>query len=180
MKTRHLFATALIAGSVLAPLNASAQQTQQQPPSEVQEWVAEMQQIQTQLEPIQLEALQDTAVQRHQSEVGEVVRAAIVAIDPTLDEGLDRMEELMVQAQAAQAASDAEKIAELTAEAQTLQPRIEQAQQQALADPEVQTEINAFQEHLQERMVEIDPETRTMLARLQELDSRVRAVIGGV
>lgn len=178
MKVRHLVTTAIMAAAALAPLETSAQQAEL--PPEVQEWVTEMQELQAELETVQEEALADTAIQRQQKEVADVVRAAMIDVDPSLEEGLDRMEQLIAEARVAQEASDAEKIAELTAEAQQLQPKIEQAQVQAMNVPAVQEEINEFQERLQDRMVEIDPEARTKLARLQELDARVRAVIGGI
>lgn len=178
MKTRHIYTAILMAAAALAPLEASAQQ--QELPPEVQEWVNEMQELQAQLETVQAEALADTAIQRQQEEVADVVRAAMIDVDPSLEEGLDRMEQLIAEARVAQEAADAQKITELTAEAQTLQPKIEQAQQQAMSVPAVQEQITEFQDRLQERMVEIDPEARTKLARLQELDARVRAVIGGV
>lgn len=178
MNARHLVTTALMAAAVLVPLDTSAQQAEL--PPEVQEWVNEMQELQAQLETVQAEALADTALQRHQEQVGQVVRAAMIDVDPSLEEGLDRMEQLIAEARVAQEASDAQKITELTAEAQTLQPKIEQAQAQAMTVPAVQEEINEFQERLQDRMVEIDPDARTKLARLQELDARVRAVIGGI
>jgi hypothetical protein len=172
--TRLAAAAAL---TLLVPAALAAQQ--QAPPPEVQEIIQEAQQLQQQLQPIQLRALEDSALRAHQERVGETIRAAMLAADPAVGEALERFEALMAEARAAQAAGDAQRIAALSAEAQPLEPRIAAAQQQAVAQPSVQAELAAFQTAMRDRMIELDPAAGPLLERLAALEARLRAVSGG-
>jgi hypothetical protein len=179
MLVRNVATMAVAAGALLMPLTASSQQAPPQPPPEVQGWLLEMQQLQAELQPVQEQALQDEALQAEQTRLGEIVRDAMIAADPATADRLTRLEAIIEEAQQAQAAADTEKIAALTAEAQALQPQIAQAQEQALQQPEVEERIAAFQKNLQDRMVQIDPEARARIERLEELDRRIREAMGG-
>lgn len=178
MSFRRIAAGLAVAAAVV-PAAASAQ-ANEQPPPQVREWIAEMQQIQMQIMPVQQQAMQDTALQEEQAAVTAAVREAIVEADPAMEAKLDRMDELMVEARAAQAAQDQEKLVELTQEAQTLQPEIASAQADALDRPDVEAKVLAFRDKLQARMVEIDPETKPLLERLQELDRLIGEAMEGL
>jgi chromosome segregation ATPase len=174
--TRRLrtLSVAIVLGSFTPALQA-----QQTPPEQMEEWRAELQRIRTQLQPLQNEALQDEAVRSEQEDVMGVVREAIVESDPTMGEKLDRMESIMAEAQAAQAERDQETLQELTAEAQTLQPQITEAQQEALGKPDVMERVDAFREKLYARMLEIDPESEPLINRMKLLDQRIRGETSG-
>jgi hypothetical protein len=180
MKLRINATAAFAAAVLLLPVTAFAQSTAEQPPAEVQEWITEMQQIQARLEPVQDQALQDSELQQEQQQVGEAVRGAMVAANPAVAGQLERMEAILEEARAAQAASDADRIVALTAEARELQAELAQAQADALQQPDIEARVAAFQKNLHERMVQIDPESRALLDRLQELERRVRAAIGSL
>lgn len=180
MKLRTNATAALAAAALLLPVTAFAQSTTEQPPAEIQEWITEMQQIQARLEPVQGQALQDSELQAEQQQIGEAVRGAMVAANPAVAGQLERMEAILEEARAAQAASDADRIVALTAEAQALQAELAEAQAEALQQPDIEARVEAFQKNLHERMVQIDPESRALLDRLQELDRRVRAAIGSL
>jgi chromosome segregation ATPase len=171
--------TPLIALStlLLVPMTLNAQQ--QGPPPEVQEMMAEMQQIQARLLPLQERALEDEALLTQRDETTAAVRSAMIAIDADIGTALDRLEEMMREMAAAQQASDMETIVALNQEAQELQPRIAAVQGEALAQPEVAERIEAFQAHLQARMIELDPEARSLFERRDDLDRRLRAATGG-
>jgi hypothetical protein len=177
MKLRIPALTLAAASALLAPVAAQSQDGQ--PPAEVQEWILEVQQIHAQLEPVQMEALQDSVLREEQQQVGAAVRAAMVAANPAVTDQLARMERIMEEAQAARAASDAEKIVALTGEAQQLQMQLAEAQEQALRQPAIEAQVEAFQKKLHARMMQIDPESGALIDRLQELDTRIRAAIGG-
>jgi hypothetical protein len=168
----------LFLAGLFGPTALSAQGNEQ-PPPQVQEWIMEMQQIQRQVQPVQQQALEDEALRQEQEEVTKALREAIVQADPSMAAKLDRMEELMSEARAAQAAQDQEKIVALTQEAQTLQSEISEAQAEALARPEVDAMVVAFRENLHERMIEIDPATQPLLERLEELDGLVKEAMEG-
>ena len=164
--------TALILAFAAFPATLSAQQAE--PPQEVQEMMAEVQQIQQQLQPVQQQALMDAGVQAGQQRAADAVRTAMIEKDPAMEARLDRLEAIMQEAQQAQAAGDSEKIAALTQEAQELQPQIVAAQEEALARPEVELEVAAFQKQLRDKMAELDPEARPLLERLAQLEERLQ------
>jgi hypothetical protein len=165
---------------VLAPAAASAQQPApevQQPSPEVQQLLVERQQLEVRLGALQEQALENTELREQQTAVSDAVRGAMIEADPTMQEKLDRIEAIMEEARTAQGNGDMERIAALTAEAETLQPQIQQAQATALARPEIEQQVDAFQLALRTRMVEIDPEAAELLDRLDELNRRIQAEI---
>jgi hypothetical protein len=168
------FALALL----LAPASANAQDAPEIP-AEVQQWIQEIQQVQAQLEPLQARALEEEDLKAEQDQVVKALRDQMVAADPENEGRLVRMEAIMAEAAIAQEAGDAEKLAALTTEASSLQPRIQAAQEAALAHPDVQPRIAAFQENLQKRIVAIDPAAQGMLDRVAELQERVSAALNG-
>jgi hypothetical protein len=176
MARRYPAFLSLALAALLLPIAANAQE--RQPPPEVQEWMREMQQIQIQLQPIQQQALQDPAVQQEQQEVSRVVREAIVSADPANGERLDRMEAILEEARSAQEAGDTAKLAALTSEAADLQPRVEAAQAEALAQPQVEARVAQFQDNLRAKMIELDPAAEERIERLQQLAQRVQEAMG--
>jgi peptidoglycan hydrolase CwlO-like protein len=167
----HRVRTPLIAlAALLLPLAASAQQ---QPPAEVQEWIEELQQIQARLQPLQEQALQDSALQEERDEVTSALRSAMIEADPDVAEKLERMDELLERARTAQEAGDAQAMIAINEEAQGIQPHIAQAQAQALARPDIQDRIDAFQQNLRQRMTEIDPEAPRLMERAEQLEARI-------
>lgn len=149
-------------------------------PPEAQEIMVELRQIQTQLEPIQQQALQDPELQTEQQDLGQRIQTAMVEVDPATPEHMARLQELVTEAQAAQAEQDAEAVNEIMTEAQGLQERLQEAQSVALERPEIAPRLEAFQERLQSKMVEIDPESEPLITRAQELDERLAEIIGGL
>jgi hypothetical protein len=145
---------------------------------EVQGWLVELQEIQAELVPVQQQALEQTpALQEEQQQVSAAVQQAMLEIDPTTPQHLQRVHELQREAQAAQAAGDMERIVELTVEAQGIQQHVGQVQAEALQHPEVAPQVEAFQTRLQARMTEIDPQVEARIQRLVELERQLDAVI---
>jgi hypothetical protein len=165
--------TALLLAIVASPAGLNAQQ-QTEPSQEVQEWLSEMQQIQQQLQPVQQQALQDEAIQQEQQRATEAVRAAMLQKDPEMGTKLERLEAIMQEAQQAQAAGDSEKIVALTQEAQQLQPQLAEAQAEAMAQPEVQSQVTSFQQQLRSKMAELDPDAQPLLDRLAKLEEQIQ------
>lgn len=178
--TRILSAAAgLLVVALCAPATLSAQQQQQQLPPEVQEWAIELQELQSQLQPLQEQALQEPEIQAEQASVVEALFETMVASNPETAQRIERLEGLMQEAQAAQEAGDAERIAQLSAEAAELQPQIQAAQAEALSHPDVQPRVAAFQQKLNARVVEIDPAAEQVIERIAELDARIAAAMQG-
>lgn len=166
--------------AVLVPAAASAQQADPtQLPPEAQELIAELQQLQAQIQPIQQQALQDSAIQAVQEQLGKDVQAAMAEQDPEVPAHIERLEEVIVSAQAAQAAADEARMAALVAEARQIEQRLQEAQMKALELPEIAPRVEAFQKQLQAKMVEVEPEAESLLERFEELNDRLAVLIGG-
>jgi chromosome segregation ATPase len=166
--------------AVLAPAAASAQQGDPtQLPPEAQELIAELQQLQAQIQPIQQQALQDPEIQAAQEKLGEDVQAAMAEEDPAVPEHIERLETVIASAQAAQAEEDEARMAELVAEAQQIEQRLQAAQTKALELPEIAPRVEAFQKQLQAKMVEVEPESESLLERFEELNDRLAVLMGG-
>jgi uncharacterized protein with von Willebrand factor type A (vWA) domain len=169
---------ALLAGVMtLSPAALAAQQAQPQLSPEVQGWLAELQQIQDELEPLHQQAMGDPAIQQAQQELSTRVMNAMTRIDPEIPRKADRMTELSTRARAAQAAGNEGEVRELATEAQQLQQHLAQVQAQALSDPTLTAGLEAFQARVQGRMIEIDPSVETKLQRFEELERRLMAAM---
>lgn len=179
-RIRNIRITSLAVGCALALLIAPAYASAQNEPAvpaEVQQWIQEIQQVQAQLEPLQAQALEEEDLKAEQEQVVQALRDRMVAADPENEGRLVRMEAILAEAAIAQQSGDADKLAELTTEASTLQPQIQAAQQEALEHPDVQPRVAAFQENLHKRIVAIDPAAQDLLDRVEELQERVSAVM---
>lgn len=162
---------------VLVPAAASAQQQPAPPSPEVQQLLVEKQQLETRLGEIQEQALEDETLREQQTTLTNTVRGAMIEADPTMQQKLERIEAIMDEARTAQTAGDVERIAALTAEAETLQPEIREAQARALAIPEIEQQVDAFQLALRTRMEELDPEASQLFDRLEEVTRQIQAQI---
>ncbi len=166
-----LFAVALAAapaalaaqGTPAAPQQAPAAPQQQAPAQ------TEMQQIQSRLQEIQARALQDPTLKAAQDSIGTEMTATMERLDPTFKAQAARAEALKAEVAAAQTAKDNAKLNQLAAEATQLQQGFATARQRAIQDPAMAARIKSFQERIVAKMTEVEPQTQTLLARLQEL-----------
>ncbi len=159
-----LFALALAAAP--AALSAQGTPAAPQPQAPAQ---AEMQQIQARLQQIQARALQDAALKAAQDSIGTEMTATMERLDPTFRAQAARAEALKAEVTAAQAAKDNAKLNQLAAEATQLQQGFASARQRAMQDAAMAARIKSFQERIVAKMAELEPETQTLLTRLQEL-----------
>lgn len=180
MSSRTALGLLCALATVSTPMAASAQQPTQpaEPTPQVQEWLAEMNQLQQELAPLHQKAMQDAALQQEQEKVSTAVREAMIAADPANSQRLDRLEQLETEAQAAQASGDSAKIVALASEAQKLGPPLKAAQDQAMQKPEVEAQVQQFEDRLFAKMVEMDPSAKARLDRLDELGRKVREAMG--
>jgi DNA repair exonuclease SbcCD ATPase subunit len=169
----------LIAGSaalLVMVSTAAAQEPPPPPPTEETEAIQrELAQIQEQLQQIEERAMEeDPTLQEEQDALQDLFLETMTRIDPNVEQTLDRLDGLQEEIQTAQQAQDMERLQELVAEGQQLQQQIGQAQAAAMQDERLTGEIEAYEEKVISKMEEIEPETPTLMARLQELASQLR------
>jgi hypothetical protein len=176
---QFLRTSVVAAVAALVPAVAVAQQPAPapQPSPEVQEWIAEMQQLEQQLAPVQAEALQDPEIQQAQTELNQALVAAMMEGGAEVQADLRRVETIQPELQAAQESGDQEQLGRLVHEAQALQERLGQAQFMALQDPALAAQAERFQTQLRTRMSEIEPRSEAMLDRLAALQQQVIAAM---
>lgn len=166
---------------VIAPAAAQAQQPggldPSQLPPEAQQAIVELQQLQAQLQPIQAEAMADPEIQSEQQELGTQIQTAMAEADPSVPQHMARLQELASDAEAAQAGDDQARMSEILQEAQVIETQLQQAQQQALQRPEIAPRVEAFQQKLEERMLEVDPNAGALIERMDELQTQLMALM---
>lgn len=178
--TRALLPTLLLA---VLPVALTAQQptpapaAPQGPPQEVQGWLTELQQLHGRLEGIQQKALADPSLSKAQETLGTSIRQAMQTIDPALEQGMARIKALETEASSAQQQGDQTKLQAISLEAQQIQQKFMTAQQKALAQPELAAQVEAFQNQLEKKMREVDPEAEKLIARFQELEQKLTAAM---
>lgn len=182
MRMTLIRATFLSLLFAMVPLGLFAQQQDaidpEQLPPEAQELITELQQLQAQLQPIQQQVLQDPEIQTAQQTLAADIQEAMAEMDPSTPERLERLQELMTQAQAAQEEQDATAMGEIVAEARALEEQLQAAQAAAIESPEIAPRVEEFEARILEKMVEVDPEAESMIERAQELDAKLAAVLG--
>jgi hypothetical protein len=165
---------ALSAQQKPAPAPAPAAADTAQDP---QAWIMEIQQLHTKLQAIQEKALADPQLRASQETLGSNIKLAMEKADPTLDQKLNRMKELQTQAQTAQAAQDTAKLQQLGTEARQIEEQFMITQQKVLQQPEIASQVSAFQDQLQKKMVAADPSAAQLIARFEELQQRLAKVM---
>lgn len=187
MTSRLLRLTPLALALLALPVVSVAQQQTPEPAAELerdsaatamlQGWLAEIQVINGRLQELQQQALQDSSLSAEQAALGESIRAAMEAADPTLEASMARVEQLQGEAAAAQQQGDAARLNELGAEVRQIEMKFVQAQQQALAEPELSAQLEAFQTRLEARIAELDPEAPQLIARFQQLQEQLASAM---
>jgi hypothetical protein len=177
----------LVAAAAVAvlPAAASAQAPVMPPPAgadvdpQAAQWLSEIQQIHQRLSQLQEKALQDPALSAQRDSLGVHIRVAMETIDPALPQRMDRIAQMDGEAAAAEARKDDAALTQLRAEAQQIERQFLSAQQQALQQPALAAEVEAFQTQLEQKILATDPEAPQLLARFQELERKLAEAAGG-
>ncbi|MDQ3555896.1 MAG: hypothetical protein M3409_03840 [Gemmatimonadota bacterium] len=185
----RIIPSAFVALAALAvPVMASAQQTsaapraaapapaqQAGPTAEQQAWLNELQQIGGKLQTAQVKALEDPALRSSQEALGTEIKTAMEKKDPGLAGVAQRVQTMEAEARKAQENGDAAKLQQLTQEAQQIEARFVKAQTEALQDSALAAKAQAFEQRLESKVLEIEPNARQLLARGQELQQKLAA-----
>lgn len=160
---------AMAAALTFAPALASAQ-AEPGPSDAAAAPQSELQQISARLTQIQQRAMQDPQIKSASEELNTSIQAAMARLDAGYPALAQRAETLRTDVAAAQEAEDNARLHELADEARQLQAGIAAAREKAMADPQVNEQVEAFKVRLFEKMVEIEPEAQTLVNRLTELN----------
>jgi predicted nucleic acid-binding Zn-ribbon protein len=181
MRTQPIWLAALLGLALVAParsLHAQAKPDQAvavRAAADVQAWFGEMEQLQTQLREIQLQALEDPQLNAAQTELGAKIRDAMQKADPALAKGLTRMDAMEAEAGAAQQKGDAARLQQLAAEAQQIQRQFVAVQERVLQQPDIAAQLASFQQKLERKMAELNPASEKLVARFRELETKLEA-----
>ncbi len=137
--------------------------------------MAEYQQIQQRLAQVQERAMTDDSLRAAYTSLQDRVEGHMLAADPELREKQSRLQSLGQDLMNARQTGDEEAARTITAEGNALQTGLQQLQADALSDEAIAAELAGFQEKVQTRMAEIDPETPDMIARVEEIGTLLRA-----
>lgn len=148
--------------------------------SEMQQLRQQIQKIDQQLRKIRQQALQDSALQAKQLELQEMIGSAAREADPQYKKKEDRLNEIQKKMQKAQQNQDTAQMRSLMMEGQKLQRDVSRTQRKVVQRDSIDAEIQAFQEQMQKKMVEIDPQAEELLDRRDSLVQKYRAARGGM
>lgn len=176
-----LIVTSLLAFGLLSlPAGVEAQQrTSATAPTltaaqrEMQGWYRELQEIGTRLQAAQVRAMQDPALRSMQESLAKEFKAAMLKADPTLAGLEERARALEAQARRAQQARDEAAMNRLAEQARQIELRLMNAQKEVMQDPAFVRRAQAFEEALQKRMLEVEPQTPALVQRGKELQARL-------
>lgn len=162
--------SAQVAAPAQAPVDSAAA-------AQIQGWLAEIQQINGRLQELQQRAMQDPELAAEQEALGARIRTAMEEADPELQPSLERVEDLQAEAVAAEQQADTARLMEIGQELRQIEGQFMSAQQEALAQPQISSGLEAFQVALQSKLVELDPEAPQLIARFQELQQMLESAL---
>jgi hypothetical protein len=175
----------VLAVALLAvPHTARAQQAGARPAAAVapspavqqmQDWLAELQQIGQRLVAAQQRALEDATLRTRQAAITRELDAAMLRADPGLAAAKTRMRALQAEAQQAQHAADQPKLTRLHAEALRIEARIVAAQRQVLQDAALVARVRSFESDLNNRVLQVEPHATQLIQRADTLRARLEA-----
>lgn len=146
---------------------------------EVEAMFLEFQRLHMRLEELQDEALRDPGISAAQEALGQEIQQAMENRDPTMREQMARAMALETEAQAAQRSGDTDHLDVLIAEAQSIQDRFIAIQQEVVTEAAMAQKIMAFQNRLETKMMELNPEARELIARFRELEAELQTMLEG-
>lgn len=144
---------------------------------EMQGWYVELQQLHSQLESLQAQALADQSLAARQEALGEEIRLAMESRDTTMISRLDRMEAIEEEAVAAQETNNAQRLQQLLVEANSIQEHLILLQQEVVEQPAIAAKLDVFQNDLQQKMLQLNPNAQQMMDRFRELEENLSAAM---
>lgn len=191
------FAASAVAGALLmiAVADASAQEptqpapTQQAPAPQAQQapamspalrdtlqtLLAEAQQIQQRLAALQQQAIEaNKELSAERDSIEQQIEATVVATDSQAAGRIARLKVLEAQFDSAQAAQDTAKLQSVVMEAQALNQQVQRERMAAMQQDSIAARIDAFREKLLAGMRKIEPQTDSLIARVEAIAARLQ------
>jgi hypothetical protein len=169
-------ATAPAAGAATGAAPAQALTPEQQA---IQNLFNEYQELHSQLQGLQGQALQDPQLSADQEALGNDIRVAMEAYDPMMKQRLGRVNAIETEASAAQAAGDMPKLQLLMSEAQEIEQHFMSVQESVMEQPEIAAKVDAFQSKLEQKMIQISPGAQALMTRFRALETQLQAAMQG-
>lgn len=135
--------------------------------------LVEAQQIQQRLAELQQQAIDaNQALSAERDSIETEIEATVVATDSQAAGRLARLKELETQFDSARAAQDTAKLQSVVMEAQALNQQVQQARLAAMQQDSIAARIDAFREKLLAGMRKIEPQTDSLIARVEAIAAR--------
>jgi hypothetical protein len=125
--------------------------------------------IQQRIGQLEQQAMADSALQKQLVALQAHIQEEMVQEDPEFGEKEDRLVELRAEMSEAQQSGDQEAMSSIAAEGQALDTTLRQLQAEVLANEDIASKVTAFQENVQAKMAEIDPEAPELIERASEI-----------
>lgn len=172
------FATSAMAQQPAPGLGPAPDQQQADPQVQrAQQIQMEIMQIDQQLQASQQKALEVPAVKSQETKIREALLAEIRKIEPEAPKHEKRLEEIQTELSAKAENPEAQQA--LMTEGRAIATKMQDAQQKALALPEMQEKISAFETLLLAEMRKANPEAKGLLDRREKLLNELQSMMGG-
>ncbi len=137
----------------------------------------ELRELQARLEAIEQEAVEEPALQEARADLEKSIEQAFQEADAQFDEKAERLTEIQATLEAGETTE--EEGTALIVEAQALHEDLSATQARVMESDPIAAEIDAFQDRLHARMVEVDPEADALIARATEIIEALLQDAGG-
>jgi hypothetical protein len=141
----------------------------------LQTLLAEAQQIQRRLADLQQQAIEaNDALSAERDSIEQQIEATVVATDSQAAGRIARLKELETAFDSAKAAQDTAKLQSVVMEAQALNQQVQQARMAAMKQDSIAARIDAFRKKLLDGMRKIEPQTDSLIARVEAIAARLQ------
>lgn len=140
---------------------------------------AELRKVTQKIRQIRQKALKDSVLAQRRLQLQEMLQKAMKKEDPETQKRQERMTEIQSEIQKAQKNQETSKLRSLFSEYQQLRQKNQQVQRKVMKNKKIAKALNDFRVRVREKMKEIDPSTKELLARQDSLLKEVQAERGG-
>lgn len=166
----------LMTMAVLSATLVFAQGQQPQPlqlSPEAQQLLQQYTQLKMQLEDIQRQAMSDEKVAEVKDELDQKIQAAMIENDPSVEQLISEREQITLDYKTAKDAGNQEQVSALEQQYRDLMAKLQPAQQAVVQQPEISSEIEDYQNMVEDKMAEINPNSQNMISQMAELKTKI-------